>query len=44
MLLSPNFEIINLNNTKLEKQSWLSNEIITKVNEHLEKKIRYYFF
>ena len=40
----PNFEIINLNNTKLEKQSWLSNEIITKVNEHLEKKNQILFF
>jgi primosomal protein N' (replication factor Y) len=27
----PNYEIINLNNVKLEKQSWLSKEIIRKV-------------
>ena len=40
----PNYEIINLNNIKLEKQSWISREIVEKVNLHLEKKIRYYFF
>ena len=40
----PNFEIINLNNTKLEKQSWLSNKIIERVNFHLEKKDQVLFF
>ncbi len=40
----PNYEIINLNNTKLEKQSWLSNKIIEKVNLHLEKKDQVLFF
>lgn len=40
----PNYEIINLNNSKLEKQSWLSNEIVKKVNSHLEKRIKFYFF
>ena len=40
----PNYEIINLNNTKLEKQSWLSKEIIQKVNFHLEKKDQVLFF
>ncbi len=40
----PNYEIINLNNTKLEKQSWLSNKIIEKVNLHLEKKNQVLFF
>ena len=40
----PNYEIINLNNSKLEKQSWLSNEIIKKVNSHLEKKDQILFF
>ena len=40
----PNYEIINLNNSKLEKQSWLSNEIIKKVNFHLEKKDQVLFF
>ena len=34
----PNYEIINLNQTKLVPQSWLSKEIIKKVNLHLEKK------
>ncbi len=40
----PNYEIINLNKTKLEKQSWLSNKIIEKVNLHLEKKDQVLFF
>ncbi|MDC3174620.1 primosomal protein N' [Candidatus Pelagibacter sp.] len=40
----PNYEIINLNKSKLEKQSWLSNEIIKKVNSHLEKKDQVLFF
>ncbi len=40
----PNYEIINLNNTKLEKQSWLSDKIIEKVNLHLEKKDQVLFF
>ena len=34
----PNYEIINLNNVKLDKQSWLSKKIIEKVNHHLKKK------
>ena len=40
----PNYEIINLNNTKLESQSWLSKEIILKVNLHLERKDQILFF
>ena len=40
----PKYEIINLKNVKLEKQSWLSNEIIKKVNFHLEKKDQVLFF
>ncbi len=40
----PNYEIINLNNTKLEKQTWLSKEIIKKANFHLEKKNQVLFF
>ncbi len=40
----PNYEIINLNNTKLEKQSWLSEKVIEKVNLHLEKKDQVLFF
>ena len=31
----PNYEIINMNKVKLKKQSWLSNEIIQKVNPPL---------
>ncbi len=40
----PKYEIINLNNTKLEKQSWLSQEIIKKVNLHLKKNDQVLFF
>ncbi len=40
----PKFEIINLNKTKLEAQTWLSKEIIEKVNLHLEKKDQVLFF
>ena len=40
----PNFEIINLNETKLEKHSWLSKKIIEKVNFHLEKNDQVLFF
>ena len=41
----PNYEIINLNNSKLEKQSWLSNEIVKKVKFTFRKKgIKFYFF
>ena len=40
----PNYEIINLNNVKLEKQSWISKEIIRKVNLHLEKRDQVLFF
>ena len=40
----PNYEIINLNNTKLEKQSWLSKKIIEKVNSHLDKNDQVLFF
>ena len=40
----PNYEIINMNNVKLEKQSWISKEIIQKVNLHLEKKDQVLFF
>ena len=40
----PNYEIINLNKTKLESQSWLSKEIIEKVNLHLEKRNQILFF
>ena len=40
----PNYEIINLNNTKMESQSWLSKKIIDKDNLHLEKKDQVLFF
>ena len=40
----PNYEIINLNKVKLEKQSWLSKEIIQKVNFHLERNDQILFF
>ena len=40
----PNYEIVNLNNTKLKKQSWISEEIIQKVNSHLKKKDQILFF
>ena len=40
----PSYEIINLNNTKLEKQSWLSKKIIDKVNFHLDKNDQVLFF
>ena len=40
----PNYEILNLNNIKLEKQSWLSKEIIERVNFHLAKKDQVLFF
>ena len=40
----PNYEIINLNNTKLEKQSWLSNKVIEKANFHLENNDQVLFF
>ena len=40
----PNYEIVNLNETKLEKQSWLSKKIIDKVNFHLNKNDQVLFF
>ncbi len=40
----PKYEIINLNDTKLEKQSWLSKKIIEKVNFHLNKDDQVLFF
>ncbi len=40
----PNYEIINLNDTKLAKQSWLSKKIINKVNYHLDKNDQVLFF
>ncbi|MDA7770047.1 primosomal protein N' [Candidatus Pelagibacter sp.] len=40
----PQYEIINLNNSKLESQSWISKITIEKVKFHLEKKDQVLFF
>ena len=40
----PNYEIINLNNIKLEKQSWLSKKIIEKASFHLKNNDQVLFF
>ena len=40
----PNYEIINLNEVKLDKQSWLSKKVIEKVTFHLDKKDQVLFF
>ena len=40
----PNYEIINLNNSKLNSQSWISKETIEKVNFHLKKNDQVLFF
>ena len=40
----PNYEVINLNNAKLEKQSWISKEVIQKGLFSLEKKDQVLFF
>jgi len=40
----PNYEIINLNKSKLESQSWISKETIEKVKFHLEKNDQVLFF
>ena len=40
----PNYEIINLNDVELENKSWISKEVIKKVNFHLEKKDQVLFF
>ena len=40
----PNYEIINLNDVKLENHSWISEQIINKVNSHLKKKDQVLFF
>ncbi len=40
----PNYEIVNLSTTKLEKQTWLSKEIIKKANYHLKRKDQVLFF
>ena len=40
----PKYEIINLNETKLDKQSWISKKVIDKVNFHLDKNDQVLFF
>ena len=40
----PDYKIINLNDIKLNSQSWLSKEIIEKVDFHLKKKDQVLFF
>ena len=40
----PNYEIINLNKTKLESQSWISKKTLEKVNFHLKNKDQVLFF
>ncbi len=40
----PKYEIINLHDSKLEKQTWLSKEVIKRANFHLEKNDQVLFF
>tara|TARA_B100001123_G_scaffold202942_1_gene230125 strand:- start:1 stop:1962 length:1962 start_codon:yes stop_codon:yes gene_type:complete len=40
----PNFEIINLNSENLNKESWIANKTIDKVNEYLHKGDQVLFF
>ncbi len=40
----PKYEIIKLNNKKLEKDSWISSEVLLKVEFHLQKGDQVLFF
>ena len=40
----PNYEIINLNKSKLQSKSWISKDVIEKVKKHLVKKDQVLFF
>ena len=40
----PNYEIIDLNKSKLPPKSWISQYVIEKVKKHLEKKDQILFF
>ena len=40
----PNYEIVNLHYSKMGKSKWISDEIINKVEYHLEKKDQVLFF
>ena len=40
----PNYEIIDLNKTKLAAKSWISKDVIKKVKKHLDNKDQILFF
>ena len=40
----PSFEIIDLNNSRLNKQSWIATETLKKVRDHLKKNDQVLFF
>ena len=40
----PSFEIIDLNNSRLNKQSWIAAETLKKVKDHLKKNDQVLFF
>ncbi len=40
----PNYEIIDLNKSKLDAKSWISKDVIEKVKKHLNKKDQVLFF
>jgi len=40
----PNYEIIDLNKSKIHGKSWISQDVIEKVKEHLKKKDQVLFF
>ncbi len=40
----PSYQIINLNEKKLDKHSWISNEVLSKVRLHLQKGDQILFF
>ena len=40
----PNYEIIDLNKSKLPPKSWISQDVIERVKKHLEKKDQILFF
>ena len=40
----PNYKIINLNKSKIFGKSWISEDVIKKVKEHLDKKDQVLFF
>ena len=40
----PDYEIIDLNKSKLQSKSWISKDVIEKVKKHLDKKDQVLFF